>query len=407
MSAASGALVGPGRFNVVLRMPPWRTWRRIVAVALAVVVGLLVVSTARHLEVLAPSGAHAVGRERMTWIDGHRFESGTAVSGDKRAVPMQVWFPAESGTGDAGQYIPNLPTIGDGLVESGEVGAIEVRGLQWVRHHAADGATVATSGGSYPLVILSPGNATNVAFYATVAEDLASRGYVVVGIDHPFQVAAVDLPNGSIATYQPDLVAADVASRDRILTAKIEERVEDIAFVLSTIRADREFLHGRVDVERVAVVGHSNGGLAAAEACRRVATVNACVNLDGQAAGGPLGTDVGAPAPDQPFLFVTKEARLHPTIGARFEVAGEGAYRVVLPAAAHDSFVDSALFTPSLNPFARTVDNVASSSRNLVAAFIDLTLRDAPPRSMGDVDVPADTYVNVYPLGDRPPLPSQ
>ena len=280
-------------------LPPRRKLLLAVGLVAATVPGLLVVATFVHLEVPEPTGAHAVGRERMTWIDHSRAESHTADPSDVRHVPVQIWYPAVPDTGTPGPYVPDLGVLESSLLESGELGAAEVWGLQWVRHHAFDLAEVAPSAEPFPVVIMSPGNATNVAFYASLAEELASRGYVVVGIDHPYQVAAVRLPDGSVATYDASWDTSSTGAEGGV-ERKVTERVADISYVLDGLASEPSAVRGRVDFDKVAVVGHSNGGLTAMEMCRRSNAVEACVNLDGQAAGGPLSTDVTGVAPEQP-----------------------------------------------------------------------------------------------------------
>lgn len=386
-------------------LPPRRTVLAGVGLLAAIVVALLVAATLVHLEVPEPTGAHAVGRERLMWTDDSRPEVHTEDPSDVRAVPVQIWYPAVFGTGTLGSYVPDLKALTRSLVESGELGAAQAWGLQWVRHHAYDRARVAPSEDLYPIVVISPGNATNVAFYASVAEELASRGYVVVGIDHPYQVAAVQLPDGTVADYDASWDSSLPGTGGGI-EIKVEERVADVLFVLGRLASEASAVQGHLDLERVAAIGHSNGGLTAMEACRRSPAIDVCVNLDGQAAGGPLSTEVTGTVPDQPFLFLTKETSLHPEIHRRFETAGEGAYRVVVPDASHDDFADGALFQPGLNPGLRTEDRVVEVIRGFVAAFLDKELKGASPDVLGAVPARTDVYVNVYPLGTRPPIPA-
>jgi hypothetical protein len=40
------------------------------------------------------------------------------------------------------------------------------------------------------------------------------------------------------------------------------------------------------------------------------------------------------------------------------------------------------------------------------AAFFDIYLRGAGRKALDHVPAPTDVYVNVYPLGDQPPLPA-
>ncbi len=377
-------------FPVLARLP------RLPHLALRVLAGLLIVgfvSTWFHLAVPSVTGPHSVGRAEFVWSDATRLEPGTADPGDFRSVPVQVWYPAQPGTGSSAAYIHNLDEIASGLVSSGELGWVEVRALQYVRDQALSDAELVSSAQKFPLIILSPGNATNVAFYASVAEDLASHGYIVVGVDHPFQVAAVHLPSGELALYE-----------ERPDGEKFTERVADIRYVFDRLALDPpSLLAGRVDTENVAVIGHSNGGIAAAESCGADPRFVACVNVDGQNAGGPFGHTMQADAPAQAFLFLTKETEVHPEIARRFEASDE-AIRVVVPWAEHADFTDGGRFVPSLTPVPRAVDNVMETTRGVLLAFLDRWLRNGEEGFEG-LPAAADIFINIYPLEDNPPIP--
>jgi predicted dienelactone hydrolase len=366
---------------------------------------LLASSTWIHLEVPTLSGEHSVGRQDFVWTDPMRLEPRTQDLADHRQTGLVVWYPAESGTGSPAPYVPDLDAIKAGLVDSGEFNSIEVAGLGWVRSHSYEDAAVDPSANRYPLLVLSPGNATNVEFYGSLAEDLASNGYVVVGLNHPFQVTAMSLTDGSVAVYDTAADASPVAD-------KIAERVADVEFVLNKLGqeiAAGRFLDGRVDLSRVGVLGHSNGGLTAAEVCRASTAVTACLNIDGQAASGPFGTS-GEPAPvGRPFMYLTKEAEIHPALAATFEESGAGTFRVVVPAATHDQFADGPLFQPGLWPLDRTADRVQTVTRGFARAFFDVFLAGRATSQSPDnvqlaiVDAPTDVFLYGYPLGVNQP----
>ena len=160
-----------------------------------------------------------------------------------------------------------------------------------------------------------------------------------------------------------------------------------------------------LDLSRVAVVGHSNGGITAAELCAVDDRVDACVNIDGQAAGGPFASVASFVPPIRPFLFLTKERDLHIRLRETFEAGGAGTYRVVLPAAAHADFADGARFDPRLTPLARSADAVQRLERDAVADFLDHELLGRPGVTFGSLDAATDVYIEAYPLGDRPTLP--
>ena len=404
LPSAARRLAWPGR-------PPVR---RIVAFGALLVAGVVLsggLATAAYLAVPAPTGPLPVGRASALILDEARADVWAGAAG--RQLALTAWYPAEAGTRAAtAGYLPDDERLREGLIASGELDALAVVALGAVRTSSHVDAAVAGGQERYPVVVLSPGNATNVGFYASLAEDLASRGYVVLGVDHPYQVAAVVLEDGSIATYRGDMPGA--ATPEASLRAKIEERVLDIATVLQRIEAGGmglPALDGRLDPDRVAVIGHSNGGLAAVETCRRLARVAACVNVDGQAAGGAFGVDVTAAAPAQPFLFLTKERDLHPVLAERFEAAGPGAYRVVVPAASHGEFADGPRFAPRLLPVDGTADHVLSVERAVIGAFLDSVLGgeaggQAGERPFDGLDPALDLYIDAYPLGGRPPLPT-
>ena len=397
------------RRPTLARRPARPPLRRLSVLGLAVALLLAactVLSTVAYLAVPAPTGSLAVGRATTVLIDASGAGAGAAPG--EGGIPIVAWYPARAGSGTPASYVPGYDRLRAGLVASGELDEVTVAALAAVRSGARDGATVADSTSRFPVVLLSPGNATNVAFYAGLAEDLASRGYVVLGLDHPFQVAAVVLADGSVATYQETVpgLAAGAAT----LGAKIDRRAAEISAVLERIETDAvglPALAGRLDADRVAVVGHSNGGLAAMEACRRLPALAACVNIDGQAAGGAFGVTQDAAAPEQPFLFLTKEVELHPVLAARFETAGRGAFRVVVPEATHGAFADGARFAPRLLPLDGTPDHVLAIERAVVGAFLDATIHDRTMAPFDGLDPALDLYIDAYPLGGRAPLPDR
>lgn len=389
-----------GAERVGWKRPRPSRWIVLIGVALT---ATYAASTLLDLALPAPTGDHAVGRASWVWVDDSRPESHTPDAHDERSVPIRAWYPARPGTGQPAGYVEDLDVIEAGLKASGELSWPETLGLRMVRHQALQGAEVAASAGGFPVLILSPGNATNVGFYSALAEDLASKGYVVIGIDHAFQVAAVRIEDGSVAVYDQ---AMDSGLES--VGPKIEERVADMEFVLDRIRegtGDIQFLAPSLDLDRIGVLGHSNGGISAVEMCRADIGIAACLNIDGQSAGGPFGYEREAPAPDQPFMYLTKETSVHDSIHGRFEAAGAGAVRAVVPVAQHGDFTDGGMLEPDGNPFSNTARSVMVTTRALVGAFFDQWLKEPRSRPFSGLDVPSDVYINVYPLGDNRPIP--
>lgn len=335
---------------------------------------VILIGIYQQLEIPAPGGPYSIGRTTLRWVDTTRPEVLTEERNDFREVIAMVWYPAEPGTDTQTGYFANLRTLSDELMRSGEVTLWEVLGLGLLRSSMPLDADPVKE--PFPVVILSPGNGTNIEFYASLASEIASHGYIVVGINHPYDVAAVELSDGKVAPYDKDQWALDVHSHQRYTAKRIEVRTADVLFVLERldeINSTGPFA-GKLDLSALAVAGHSLGGITASEACKADARFKACLNLDGVQAGGPFSMDQSATPPEQPFMFLTKEAQLHPRLLERFEALSEG-YWVVVQGASHESFTDGPLLKSALIPGSSRADQVMNVIQKYSVAFLDHVLK--------------------------------
>ena len=131
--------------------------------------------------------------------------------------------------------------------------------------------------GHWPVVLYSPGGGQSRFLGTTLVEDLASRGYVVVGMDHT-PVGPVQFPD----RFEVPRHGVDAGQVMR-------ERVRDTSFVLDALR-----------LRRVGMVGHSMGGSTTAEAMVTEPRIVAGVNLDGSM--DPRYGQAAVTGVDRPFL---------------------------------------------------------------------------------------------------------
>lgn len=144
--------------------------------------------------------------------------------------------------------------------------------------HALLGLPLATNQISYPVLIYSPptsGRRGNT----DKALELASHGYIVVAVDHPWIVASV-FPSGQVV-YGRGFSSPSVVKAQAPLW--LADGIKDLLFVmdeLSRLNTTDALLAGRLDLERLGAFGYSFGSMVAAEFCRIDARCKAVVPFD-------------------------------------------------------------------------------------------------------------------------------
>ncbi len=214
----------------------------VLVLACAVVTGSGLLAQQNRIDIIAPLapelaayGAHGIGVRTIQVTDPNRPDILKAKEGDPtprydRTLTLEVWYPASLAAGQAqgGEYhtITRDPSIQTTL--SGRA----------VRDAAPD-----ASGGPLPLVIISHGYPGNRFLMSHLGENLASKGYVTVSIDH------------KDSTYDDQ----------QSFASTLYNRPFDQLFVLDAIArlgqaGSGSFLAGLVDASRTGLVGYSMGG---------------------------------------------------------------------------------------------------------------------------------------------------
>src|SRR5947209_5977820 len=258
-----------------------------------------------------PTGSFAVGRATYDWADEATLDSLAPVPGAKRELLVWIWYPSATGQPAAlpDDYLPAAPRAEVERARDGVMGFL-TRDLSRVHAHAMRNSDVSPQQPSYPVVILRAGASAEVWNYSSLAEDLASHGYVVVGFDAPYRTNVVVFPDGRVMRRRPEnnpeLVFGrpDSASRINQLQAAW---TGDIAFVLDRLeqlnRSDASGrFTGRLDMARVGVFGHSFGGAAAAQFCHDDSRCKAGIDVD----GAPLGSVIREGI-HRPFMFLLSD----------------------------------------------------------------------------------------------------
>ncbi|MFJ5230705.1 alpha/beta hydrolase family protein [Kitasatospora sp. NPDC088391] len=397
---AAGALALPPALSPVLRRwrgarPARRAPRWLALPGTAACLGLLAAGPAAAWAFPVPvfpepTGEFAVGTRVLQWTDPQRPETFTPDPDDHRTVVAQLWYPAApspAGTPRAqylGRTAQEARTVSAALAGGVGLPAFLVDGVPEARSRAVFDAPVASGGGRFPLVLFSPGSGGVRTQNTAWAEELASHGYLVAALDHPYDSAAVVLADGRTVTGATS--SSGDADRDAELAADWTAiRAADLGFALTRLEAlDRgeghDPLAGRLDTARVAAAGHSMGGAAALQATRQDPRFAAVIDLD----GFPHGPTT--PALTRPALALTQaltpatDPRYLPRLTEVLDTDTATTYRLTVPGAAHLTFMDGPLYLPPVPPIVGTLGRTAAP--RMVAAttlaFLDATLRDHP-----------------------------
>jgi dienelactone hydrolase len=195
------------------------------------------------------TGTHTVATVKYTYTDKNRIETFTN-TGENRKVNVEFWYPQDGG-------------------------------------------------GKYPLVVFSHGAFGIKTSNTSTFMELASNGYVVCSIDHPYHALLTTGADGRTVivnqTFFNEVIGINNGKYDDATSFKLEKnwmtlRTTDINFVLDTILAQAketgsDAVYQLVDTEKIGLMGHSLGGESSAQVARERNDIGAVVNLDADLGG--------------------------------------------------------------------------------------------------------------------------
>ena len=275
------------------------------AAGLALALGGLWVEHTRRVALPTPTGPWAVGRVRLDWKDATNDASAPA-PGAKREVLAWIWYPAADDKGEASPYLPASWEAAVSQSRSWILANLLTRDLRKVRAHSREDAALPAGRDAYPVVLLRGGGAAEVWNYTALAEDLASHGYVVVGLDAPYRTHVVVVPDGRSVerTSANDLDGVEGDEQVRRANRLLKAWTTDMSFALDRLAGLNAAdpggrFTGRLDLARVGAVGHSFGGAQAAEFAAQDGRCRSAIDIDGRLFG-----EVAHTGSKRPLMFL-------------------------------------------------------------------------------------------------------
>ena len=336
----------------------------------------------------APTGRHPVGTTSLHLEDTSRLDPWVPTT--NRELMVSLFYPAAPARGPRKQYMTSAESRA--VLEEGGITTVPTDALSTVRTNAVVDAPPVGRRHGLPLVVLSPGFKRPRATLTTLAEDLASHGYVVVVVDHTHENVATTFPDGRVAH------CAACGRYDLPFWAKLEAgRAADVSFVLDRLTGPLRHHRGAnlVDASRIAMGGHSVGGASSLGAAYADARIRAAIDVDGN-----LSTPLPEEGMSKPVMLLGRRDHYAP--------GGEGAETwarawplltgwkrwLVVAGMAHPSFTDIGVIGPQWGlDFGEVAgERGAAITRASVRAFFDLHLRGVPQSLL---DRPSEDYPEV------------
>lgn len=315
-----------------------------------------------------------VGYRLYAAVDESRQEVFTDEADDVRTFPLAIYYPAAP----AADATPAPYTTEAESAAYSSALMIPAEIFNSVEGHLYADAPLAPNESAYPVLLFSPGFGSPIRFYTALLTELASQGFIIAVVDHPYSQTVSLFPDETIITANAagsDMLTGD--ARDAILAVWVEDMQSALDYLGELNEAD-SILAGAFDLEAVGAFGHSFGGAASANLSLVDDRVVASINMDGSVFG-----DAGQGV-TKPFMTMLSG---HVEFTDE-ELAAVGMTREVFDAevAKHLASVDNALVT-SEAPYLLIIDGTLHATYSIdVALLRELLPEYLTPDLVGEID---------------------
>lgn len=377
----------------------------------------------------APNGPYRVGTESIH-VQTEQDEPITKDPNDKRQLILKVWYPS---TADVSS-LQSEPYVGkssrSGFAMKYGLPANALNYLDRVETFAFAGIPVADN--SFPVLVFSHGYGSKATGYYSLLTEIASQGYIVINMNHTYESLGATFPDGSTAffdyKFQRKISADGMLAMGPLIAAfknnvPFEERhpiiqkavkgfyesqsvdrwANDIVTVIDLLEVwnMNGFLKDKLDLNKIGVFGHSNGGGAAGQAGLIDPRVKAAANLDGITWGNLIDT-----AYTIPFLYVSADwPAEHEDINSHIYInkSTDYFYETKVLTSGHPNFMDIPFMIP-VNSLAGTgeIDPYQGMEiiNGLVTTFFDKHLKNKPEAKLQYLEAKYDLLEMKIHLGD-------
>ncbi|MCK4662767.1 MAG: hypothetical protein KAT68_07875 [Bacteroidales bacterium] len=281
-----------------------------------------------------PTGNYIVGTKNFYITDSTRFEKFKKRKNKFRRYNVKAWYPSDSTYGKypekyLDQYKPVV--IADIFKSKGATEDIMVS-IMKNNTYSYCNVPVSDKLDKYPVIIFSHGYYFGISeLYSAFMENLASNGYIVLSITHPYEQPYAEFSDGTVATLIKKY--ASLAFLQWSIIEKLQFRKTNtpeknkkvtINYLRKLKRFDKSldlwvddtrnlidqlenrnifsFFNNKIDIDNIGISGQSFGGAVAGQCCLVDERIKAGINLDCFQFGDVIDNDF-----KKPFMLIESE----------------------------------------------------------------------------------------------------
>lgn len=374
-----------------------------VAAVLLFIFIFLVIERNKKVTLPSPTGEFGIGRTTFEWTDTSKTDT-LALEPGARELFVWVWYPSPKPAGNVqSEYMPG--EWQDAISERrGLFSNFFNKNLSKVRAHGIDKAKLPEQG-EYPVILLKSGIGGPSVYYSTVAEELASHGYIVIGSDSPYSTDVVVFSGNRVVTDNSKgnpSHAVQSVDRDRKLDRLVTIWTDDLSFILDKLQQinttdPANLFYNRINMKQIGVFGATLGGATAFRFCNLDNRCKAGVSIN----GNPFGI-VNENKLSKPFMFLmpaNTSAQVKNNIDTIYsELPAENRLWINIEKTSYLNFSDQALFREHF--IAKNTDEIGEIDKHqaleitatTIRSFFDIHLKGKPSSVLQEI---AEKYMEI------------
>jgi len=291
-------------------------------------------------------GDYGIGVKNYHLIDESRKEILTENPNDFREFIIKIWYPTNINVeGDWYQYMTE--TMFAWLMGRAPIPlpGVSKNAYEDVKPHGKIDVPIASNSDLFPVILFAHGLDGTLEIYSSFIEDLVTRGYVVISMNHPYIAGVVEFPDGRSIYYQDFYSQNDSDYAGKALRTIIEDAKFTLDYA-EFLNDNDVIFKGRFNMENIGMYGHSFGGASTSICCFEDDRIDCGLTLDGVSYEELIPNGV-----TKPFFMMTADGRFNSS-GVEYIWGKEeyNIYRMSIYGSSHYGYTDVGLLLSHMLP---------------------------------------------------------